>query len=73
MTTPTADSLTIRTVIDDARRRGVIFATTSDETGTLTVRWQPPRSLTREESRSLFNAGAAALADLLDTDEGTDR
>lgn len=71
MTTTTPETLSIRTVIDHARGRGVTFAATRDGTGQLTVRWTPPRALTRDESRLLFRAGASALAALLDTDAST--
>lgn len=61
----TTDDLTITTVIDAARRRGVVFVTTTDDVGTLTIRWQPPRSLTADERRVLLAAGATALANLI--------
>jgi hypothetical protein len=66
-TDTTTTDLTVKTVIDNARQRGVVFVTTTDQTGTLTIKWSPPRAITSDEARILFRAGTTALAELLTT------
>lgn len=67
MTSAASDTLAVRSVFDRARGRGVTFVSSRDETGTLSIRWTPPRALDVDERRVILKAGAAVLAALLDT------
>lgn len=66
------DQMSVDTVINRARRNGVIFVTTTDQIGNLTIKWSPPRAITSDEARVLFRAGTTALAQLLTTTDDED-